>query len=226
MKMRGLVVVLSLMLITIGVGCVALSTRITPANNNEKAIAYVVESGIADANDFKAWYPNLEIAEKLKKAVDDAYEVKIQELQQKMEREDLTYSIHKDVVANDSKAGRDREELLFGEKGLASLGLSMMGFGTLTGFVGLMRKRPGDVTSQEMEQVVAQTVGTTANELSEKEKQLVEVVKGVQKFINTYRDTTDNKEAVMIKTLKELSSKAQDISTQVAVAKIKKEVLV
>lgn len=219
-SLRTVVVMLSLILIAAGAGCVALSRKVTPANNNKKAIAYVVESGIADANDFKAWYPNLEIAEKLEKAVDDAYEVKIQELQQKMEREDLKYSIHKDVVVSDKIAGQEREELLFGEQGLASLGLGMMGFGTLTGFVGLMRKRPGDVTAQEMEQVVAQSQGKTAVDLTEKDKQLVEIVKGIQKFINTFKDTAP--EAVA--GLKELSDKAQDTSTQVAVAKIKKEI--
>lgn len=221
-SLKSIVVVFSLLLILVGVGCVAISSRVTPTNVDAKAVAYVVKSGLADANDFKAWYPNLEMAEKLKKAVDDTYDINIQELQQKIERENLRYSIHKDVVANDNMVGREREELLFGEKGLASLGLSMMGFGTLTGCVGLMRKRPGDVTPQEVDQVVAQATGKTADELSKKEKQFVEVVKGVQKFINTYREDKPD----VVSAMKEMMDKAQDTSTQVAVAKIKKETVV
>jgi len=221
-KLRVITVMLSLLLIVVGVGCVALSRKATPANVDEKAVAYVIESGLADANDFEAWYPNLEMAGKLKKAVDSAHEIKQQELLQKIEQDNLRYSIHKDVVANDYKAGQAREELLFGEKGLLSLGLSMLGFGTLTGFVGLMRKRPGDVTSQELGQAVEQATGKTNGALSEKEKQLVEVVKGVQKFMDTYK----NDHPVAIAALKELSDKAQDTNTQVAVATIKKNLLV
>lgn len=223
--LRSLVIVMSLLCIIVGAGCVALSQRATPADVDAKAKAYVIESGLADANDFEAWYPNLEQAGKLKKAVDAAHEINQLELQQKMEQDNLRYNIHKEVVTNNYKNGQAREELLFGEKGLLSLGLSMAGFGTLTGFVGLARKRPGDVTPQELGLAVEQAVGKTNGDLTEKEKQLIEVVKGVQKYIDTYRDTTDNKEAVMINTLKELCSKAQDTSTQVAVATIKKQIV-
>jgi len=216
---------LSLLMMVAGVGCVALSRKATPANVDTKAIAYVAESGLADANDFKAWYPNVEQAGRLKLAVDAAHKVNQLELQQQIEQDNLRYSIHKNVVIKNYKTGLEREEQLFGEKGLLSLGLSLAGFGTLTGFVGLARKRPGDVTPQELGLAVEQATGKTNGDLSEKEKQLVEVVKGVQKFIDTYKDTKDNKEAVMIKTLKELASKAQDTNTQVAVATIKKQIV-
>ncbi|MCK4814236.1 hypothetical protein KA005_00580 [bacterium] len=221
-SLRTIVVMLSLILIVAGVGCVALSRKVTPADVDAKAVAYVVKSGLADANDFKAWYPNVAMAGKLKKAVDDAHGINIQELQQEMEREDLKYSTHKDVVTNNYKLGQKREELLFGEKGLLSLGLSMAGIGTLTGFVGLMRKRPGDVTSQELEQVVAQSQGKTAVDLSEKEKQFVEVVKGVQKFMDTYKEKSPD----VVDGMKKLFNMVQDTSTQVAIAKVKKETMV
>ena len=216
---------LSLLLISAGVGCVAVSSKFTPTEVNEKAKRYAIDSGVADVNDFDAWWPNLHTALKLKKAVNVAHKVNIQKLQQAVAQEDLRYSIHTDVVSTDVKVGQSREELLFGEKGLLSLGLSMAGFGTLTGFVGLARKRPGDVTPQELGLAVDQAVGKTNGNLTEKEKQFVEVVKGVQKFIDTYRDTTNNKEAVMVNNLKELCSKAQDTSTQVAVATIKKQLV-
>lgn len=215
--LQGFLIVISLLCIAIGAGCVALSNKATPAEVNKNAVKWVIDSGVADVNDFLGWWPNLHTALKLDKALDATYEVKTQKLKQELERENLIYSIHKDVVTIDVKSGKARKELLFGEKGLASLGLSMLGFGSLTGVVGLMRKRPGDVTQQEMEQVVAQTSGKTASELTEKEKQLVEVVKGVQKFIDTYR--TGQPE--MVTKFKELASKAQDTSTQVAIAQIK-----
>lgn len=218
-RVRTIVVMLSLMLIATGIGCVAVSRHATPASIDQKAVWYVSSAGVAEPNDFKG-YPNLVKAERLEKGVDSAHDVIQLELEQKIQRDNLEYSIHKDVTANNRLVGEQREEMLFGEKGLLSLGLSLAGFGTLTGFVGLMRKRPGDVTSQEVEQVVSQATGKTAAELSEKEKQLIEVVKGVQKFIDTYKD----KEPEAVTSLKELSNKAQDTSTQVAVAKIKKEI--
>jgi hypothetical protein len=224
--LRGFLIAVSILCIVVGAGCVALSSKMTPADVNKKAVKYAIDSGVADVNDFLAWWPNLEVALKLDKALDAAYEINVQKLKQELEREDLKYSIHKDAVLKDVKSGQAREDLLFGEKGLLTLGLSMAGFGTLTGFVGLARKRPGDVTSQELGLAVDQAIGKTNGDLTEKEKQLVEVVKGVQKFMDTYRDTTDNKEVVMINTLKELCSKAQDTNTQVAIATIKKQQLV
>lgn len=222
---RAIIVLIGLLCVIVGAGCVALSRRVTPADVDAKAKAYVIESGLADVNDFEAWYPNVEQAGRLKLAVDAAHEVNQLELQQEMEQDNLQYGIHKQVVTNNYKTGQAREELLFGEKGLLSLGLSMAGFGTLTGFIGLARKRPGDVTPQELGLAVEQATGKSNGDLTEKEKQLVEVVKGVQKFMDTYRDTTDNKEAVMVNNLKELCSKAQDTNTQVAVATIKKQLV-
>ena len=222
-RLRVSVIVLSLMLMGAGVGCVAASKCITLAKVDKSAVEYVVEAGVAEPNDFIGW-PNLLKVEKLEKSVDSAHKINRLELEQAIEAEDLEYSIHKDVVKEDKIAGLDREEAMFGEKGLLSLGLSLAGFGSLTGVVGLMRKRPGDVTSQELEQAVVQATGKTNGALSEKEKQLVDVVKGIQKFMNTYKDTSDNKEAVMLKELKIALDAKQDTNTQVAVAKIKKEI--
>jgi len=218
---RIIVIMLSLILMVVGVGCVAVSKFFTPADINKKAVEYVVKTRVADANDFKGW-ANLLKAIKLEKDVDSAHDIIQLMLEQEIQKDNLEYSIHRDVTANNRQIGEQRAEIVFGEKGLLTLGLSMAGFGGLTGLVGLMRKRPGDVTSQELGLAVEQATGKSNGDLLEKNKQLVEVVKGVQKFINTYRDTTDNKEAVMINNLKELSSKAQDTQTQIAVATIKK----
>ncbi len=215
--MKVFVIFASLALIVAGIGCVSLSTALTPAEIDKQAVDYAVSAGVADANEFKG-YGNLAKAEKLQYRVDSAHQTIQLSLAQRMEKDKLTYATLKAVVTNNVVEGRERENLLFGEKGLLSLGLSMAGFGTLTGFLGLMRKRPGDITSDEMEKLLAEATGTTQEQLTEKQKQLVQLVQGIQKFMDTYGKT--NAEALTV--LKDIFDKTQDTSTQVAVAEIKK----
>jgi hypothetical protein len=214
--MRTIVVILSLFLVVAGLGCAALSTYITPAEIDRPAVAYVVENGMGQTDEYDG-YPSVFKAERLKKAVDNTHVTVQFKLRQLMQSDDLAYGIHKNVVANNVEVGMQREEMLFGEKGLLSLGLSMAGFGTLTGFLGLMRKRPGDITSAEYEQALSQARGETVEELSAKQKQLVQVVQGVQRFINTWKDTGVTDE------LKTCLNFTQDTNTQIAVASVKKE---
>jgi hypothetical protein len=196
-----------------GIGCAALSELVTPAVVDQKAVAYASSAGVADANDF-AGYPNLEKAIRLEIAVGAAYEVKSLALAQMAEKNELDYGILKGAVANNLKTARDREEKLFGKTGLLSTGLTALGFGTLTGVLGLMRKRPGDVTPQEMESVVAEVKG----EVTDKDRQIIELVKGVQTFINKYRD--DPTSGVDVE-LKAMLGAAQSPDTKKAVAAIK-----
>ena len=49
----------------------------------------------------------------------------------------------------------------------------------LAGFIGLMRKRPGDVTPEELKKAV----GGQEAELTARERQFAELVKGVQRFL-------------------------------------------
>jgi len=218
---QTIMVLFSLLLLFAGVGCVAASRWLTPAELDSRAVDYTIKAEVAEPNDYKGW-ANLIKAEKLERNVDSAHDVIQLDLEQLIQKDNLEYSIHKDVTAYNHQMAKEREEVLFGDEGLLSLGLSLAGFGSLTGFIGLMRKRPGDVTSQEMEQLVAQATGKTTGELSEKNKQFIEVVKGVQAFINTYRDKTPD----VINDMKTMLNKAQGTSTQVAVAKVKKEVVV
>ncbi len=114
-----------------------------------------------------------------------------------------------------------REEHLFGPKGLATLALTLTGFGGFTGCLGLMRKRPGDVTKDEFNQAMNALGADTFEEIEAKNKQLFQLVSGVSEFMDTYKDTNDNKEAVMLKTLKSIFDKFQDSDTKEAVARIK-----
>jgi len=215
--MKTLIATLSLMLVIAGLGCAALSTYVTPAKIDRGAVGYTVSAGVAEPNDYDG-YPNLLKAGNLQKDVDSAHSVIQLSLQQQAQKDDLDYSIHRDTASSNYTIGVQREEMLFGETGLLSLGLSMAGFGTLTGLIGLARKRPGDVTTAEMEQTVAQVTGKTAEELSTKERQMIQLVKGVQEFLNTDVGTTPSVET----TLKRAMDKHQDIDTQEAVAEIKK----
>lgn len=217
--MKTLIVTLSLMLVIAGLGCATLSTYVTPAKIDRGAVDYAVDAGVAEPNDYDG-YPNLLKAGNLQNDVDSAHSVIQLSLQQQAQKDDLDYSIHRDTASSNYTIGVQREEMLFGEKGLLTLGLSMAGFGTLTGLVGLMRKRPGDVTTAEMEQTVAQATGKTTEELSTKERQMIQLVKSVQAFRDTFKRTNPDTIAAMDTILNE----KQDTDTRITVAKIKKTV--
>lgn len=210
--MKYLLIITSIIVTLTGIGCVALSQFLTPAEIDQKAVGYVAQAGIADANEFAGW-PNMVKAEKLKHAVDTAHEIIQLDLSQMMDKDNMIYAHLSAVAINNYEAAVSREEILFGEKGLLSLGLSMAGFGTLTGALGWLRKRPQDLTQDEVDKLLTDVTGKTKEELTEKEKALTQIVLGVQKFIDTY----SNAEAVSA--LKNCFQ--QDLSTRTAVAEIK-----
>lgn len=220
--MRKVMVVISLVLIMVGLGCTALSHYVTYTDIDKDAVKYAVKAGVADVNDYDDWWTNIVTAERLKRDVDGGHKIIQLNLKQLIQKDDLEYSIHKDTVANDLAIGLQREALLFGETGLLSMGLSMVGAGGFAGLLGLMRKRPGDITAPEMEQALATATNKTSAELSSKEKQFVQLVKGVQVFMNKYRDSTYKTETDMIDVLKGVLSMKQDENTQAAVAVVKK----
>jgi hypothetical protein len=163
----------------LGIGCASLSDYITPATVDQHAVEYAASAGVVDANDFRG-YANLEKAIRLEVAVNNAYEVKTLALTQMQEKNQLDYGVFRGVTVNNTKIAREREAALFGETGILSMGLSLLGVGGLGGVIGLMRKRPGDITPQEFEQTIADIKG----EVTIKDRQFVEVVKGVQNFLN------------------------------------------
>jgi hypothetical protein len=215
--MKTLIILTSILLCLAGIGCTILSHQITPAEVDRQALQYAINAGVTDANNYNAWYPNMAEAAKLKSDVDAAHSVIQLDLSQRMESDNLTYAIHKDVTASNLLKAQQHEEMLFGEKGLLSLGLSMLGMGTLTGFLGLMRRRPQDWTPEEVESAVAQAENKSNGELAAKAKHLTQVVKGVQEFMDSgqIEPITDLLKACM--------DRNQDTDTQVAVATIKKE---
>jgi len=215
-----IIAICSVIILATGLGCAALSHYVTPAPINKDAVNYAVKAGVADPNSYRG-YPNLVKAIKLQTDTDSAHSVIQLDLQQKIQKDNLEYAIHKDVVASNVVAGQNLEETLFGETGLLTLGLSLAGFGTLTGLIGLMRKRPGDITKEEKEQAISQAIGKSVDELTEKQKQFIQIVHGVQLFIDKYKNE-DGEWSSAVYALKDIFDRTQDTPTQIAVATAKK----
>lgn len=212
-----ILILISLIAISAGLGCAALSEYITPARIEPKAIVYAADAGIADPESFDG-YQNLEKAIRLEAAVNAAHQAIQFSYAQLMEKDNLDYALLNDLVMNNLSIARAREESLFGEAGLLSIGLSMAGAGGLAGLIGLMRKRPGDITKEEMESALTDIHG----ELSEKDRQFLEIIKGVQHFIDINDTGTKQVDgASAVSALKVSLSAAQSANTKTAIATIK-----
>lgn len=179
--MKSVYVMTALIVLGIGIGCASLSDYITPARIDSKAVEFAEQAGVVEPNAFSG-YANLEKALRLQIAVDNAYEVKSLAIEQLAEKNQLDYNVLKGVVAGNLKLAKQRAAQLFGETGLLSMGLTALGFGGLTGLLGLMRKRPGDITPIEMESAVQDIKG----EVTSKDRQMIEIIAGVQKFLNKH----------------------------------------
>ncbi|MCK9569056.1 hypothetical protein M0R72_08950 [Candidatus Pacearchaeota archaeon] len=180
MKHYAVLVVAAIMVIA-GLGCAALSQLVTPAVVDRAAVHYVNEAGVADANDFRG-FANLDKALRLQMKVDSAYEIRSLAIRQMAEKNELDYRQLKGVAAANAEVAQLREEQLFGEKGLLSMGLGLLGVGAFTGTLGLMRRRPGDFTQADVETALAELKG----EVTDKDRQFLEVVRGVQAYLDVH----------------------------------------
>lgn len=206
---KVIIIVFSLLLVVGGLGCVTLSHLLTPTEVDKQAVAYAVEAGVAELKEYTG-YPNLAKALKLQRDVDVAYTLNQFEYQQLMQKDSVEHGIHKGTTTFNSTIGLQREESFFGEKGLLSLGLSITGFGMFTGVIGLLRKRPNDWTPDEVETALAEV----KDEVTEKDKQVIEIVRGVQNFLNI-------SDKSVAKSLKTLLAMSQSSSTKETIATIK-----
>ena len=209
--MKTMTVILSLALIIAGLGCASLSSLVTPATIDTRAVDYAVDSGYAEPNTY-AGYPNLDKAIRLTDAMTGSHQLNPLQLEQMMQTDRMEYAQINSVVTANKQTAIEREELLFGTEGLLTMGLSMAGFGTLTGVVGLMRKRPKDVTPEEVESVLADM----SIDLEDKDRQIVELVRGVQAFLNSPQSSDAINSA-----LKTLLATAQSADTKGKVAEVK-----
>jgi len=215
--MNKVTYLICIVFVVAGIGCASLSYMVTPAELDSKAIDYAVESGVVDANAFSG-YHNLEKAIRLEVAVKNAYETKSLALQQMMEKNQLDYTMLNDLVVRNTKEARSREEQLFAQDGLLTMGLTLAGFGGFTGLIGLGRKRPGDLTPQDMEQAV----GTIKGEVTKKDRQLIELVKGVQGFLDLdWTWKPESGDIDVVGNLKEKLASAQSADTKQLIGQIK-----
>jgi len=213
------IVVMSVMMVIGGLGCAALSSLVTPATIDRQAVKYVVDANVATAEEY-AGYPNLDKATRLVSDVDAAHTIVQLDIQQQLQRDDAVYSRIRQVSRGFMAVAAQREEAIFGPQGLLSLGLGMAGMGTLTGFLGLMRKRPGDVTSAELEQALAEANGSASTELTAKQRQFAQVVQGVGALMKNMDITRGSPLYDVFSTA---MNGAQDTDTQIAVSVVKKE---
>jgi hypothetical protein len=171
--------VISVMFIVTAIGCASLSSLITPATIDKQAVKYASEAGVIDSNDFEG-YPNLDKATRLAQAVVAAYETNDLALSQLMEKNKLDYALLNDVVVRNRDEAVAIEEALFSPTGMLPVVFGMFGAGIPAGFWGLSRKRPQDWEPQEVEDALAES----SIQLSDRERQIMELVKGVQQYID------------------------------------------
>ena len=191
-----------------GLGCMAVSKMITPAPLDKEPVEYVVDKGVAEPTEYDG-YQNLGMAEKLNDDLIDAVKIGNQELQNVIDKHQLKVERMTDSVSNSVKVGRELEETLFGKEGLLAMGLTLAGVGGFTGLLGLSRKRPQDFTTEDMELAL----GDIKGEVTQKEKNIIEIVKGIQKFIDKDSDNGN--------TLKDYLEAAQSSDTKELIARIK-----
>lgn len=211
---KKLFIVVTLLMIIAAVGCYSVEEYITPGSLNSKAVALVVEMGVADVNEF-AGYANLAKARKLQTYVQSAYDLDMLAIEQLREKRQLTWNQVRGIVNRDVTTSEAKGEALFGEKGIITSVLALAGFGGLTGAVGLMRKRPGDITKTNFDTAMAQA----GVQLNDKERQMVEIVAGVQEFFDKYKKAPEgSKELVLYDDLRTFLSKATSSDTKQAIA--------
>jgi len=221
----GVILLVSLAIAGMGIGCAAMSEYATPATINPRAVDFVVETGVADPNEFKGW-PNLHKALKLDSYVDMAYEIRFTTLKQSIEDLQIDYSHLNEIVTKNLQDAQEREQELFADGGILATALTAGGLGSFVGLLGLFRKRPGDMTKEDFQKAIEPIKG----ELGIKDQQFAQVVTGVEKIMKnkdqiasllTKEGDAATKTDEIIKLMKTCLGRTQDAATQQEVAKVR-----
>jgi len=221
----GVILLVSLIIAGIGIGCASMSEYVTPATINQRAVEFVVESGVGDPNEFKGW-PNLHKALKLDSYVDMAFEVRYTILKQSIEDLQIDYNHLNDIVTQNLVDAQEREEELFADGGFLATALTAGGLGSFVGLLGLFKKRPGDMTKEDLQKAIEPIKG----ELGIKDQQFAQVVTGFERFMQHRDEITSvlskdtdaaEKTDTLLKLMKTYLGRAQDASTQQEVAKVR-----
>lgn len=221
-----LIGIVSLALVVFAFGCASLSEYTTPSRLDKRAIAYAEDAGVIDANDFKGWQ-NLEKQIRLHAAVDAAFQVNDLALRQMLDKNQLDHSQLADSVSTSLEAARQREQNIFGEKGILPLVAGFFGFGGLGAAIGkFAMKRPGDMTPADLQNIVEPIKG----ELGIKDQQFAQVVTGVERFMKHKDEITslmskdmdaEKRTDAILDLMKTYLGRTQDASTQQEVAKVR-----
>jgi hypothetical protein len=208
---------LSVLLLTAGIGCMSLSEWLTPGEIDRMSVDYVVDAGLAEPNDFVG-YANLFKVRKLDRLLPMAYSIKVQAIEQLAENNNLDYRICTGVSTTNLQRSETREEAWFGETGLLGALLPALGLGGIGGLAGLMMKRPGDITKKEYDDALADADIVT----EERGEQLWQVVQGVKKFMATYDTVTpDSAESELVENLKTCLKGTTDTATRKVIKDLK-----
>lgn len=170
-----------LAVILIGSGCIGtISEHLTPGRIDSDVVAYNEAAETGKAEDYKGFlYPSLADLKLLSADLDAAIALTEQEIIHLAEQKQLQAKILKGVVTTDVEIAVAREEFLFNPTtGAVAMGLSILGVGA-GGYLGLMRKRPQDVTPVEMERALGEVKG----EVDDRDRKLIQLVASVKNVI-------------------------------------------
>jgi hypothetical protein len=179
--MKKLLAYIVLAVVVIGGGCIGtLSEELTPARIDKDVVAYNEEAGTGTAEDYTGLlYPSLASVKRLQADFEAAVVVTNQALQHLVEQKQLQADILKGIVDNDVEIAAAREDWAFNPTtGVFAIGLGLAGI-SAGGILGLMRKRPKDITPEEMTAALKDIRG----EVDERDRRIVEIVSSVKNML-------------------------------------------
>jgi len=181
--MKKILAYIVLAVVVIGGGCIGtLSEELTPGRCDPDVVAFNEEAGTGSAKDYKGLlFPSLASVKLLQTDFKAAVAITIQELKQLVEQKRLQIDILNGIVDGDVEIAVARENFLFNPTtGALAIGLSLLGIGA-GGYLGLMRKRPQDITPVEMERAL----GDVKGEVDNRDRKIINLVASMKNVIDT-----------------------------------------
>ncbi len=206
---RKMIAYIVLAAVVVG-GCAigTISEELTWGRVDPDVVAYNEAAGTGTAADYKGLlYPSLASVRQLQSDFRAAVVVTKQELRHLVEQKNLEAAILGKVVDGDEKIATAREDFLFNPTtGVIALGLGLAGMGGV-GYLGLMRKRPKDITPEDMEKVLVGVKG----ELNDRDRKIINLVSSMKNVIESAPNEADADE------IKAILKAGQSPETRVAV---------
>lgn len=187
--MKKLIAYVLLAIVVIGGGCIGtLSQELTPGRVDKDVVAYNEEAGTGRAEDYKGLlFPSLASVLRLQTDFAAAVVVTNQQLKHLVEQKQLRADILKGIVDGDVEIAVGREDFIFNPTtGVLAIGLGLAGIGA-GGYLGLMRKRPQDITPAEMEQALGEVKG----EVDDQDRTIINLVASMRNVIQAQATNGD-----------------------------------